>query len=85
MFNLKSLVIFAQLSALTPTFWLAQARQPNEPITTQSVEPTDRERIKAAREKADREMKADTARPWHGQDWGSGRVLRSQQPQAPVK
>ena len=85
MFNLKSLMIIAQLFALTSTFALAQAQPPNEPTTTYSVEPTDRERIKAAREKADREMKSDTSRPWHGQDWGSGRVLRSQQPESPTK
>ena len=76
--NPTSLMLLALLGALPPVLALAE-------VTDIAPEQTFRERIRADREKYDRDMKLDTKRPWDGQDFGTGTLAKPKLSITPIE
>jgi hypothetical protein len=72
-----------QLTVISTLFATPAFAQGDSCLDCKEVAPpmTDRERIKAERDKFDREMKLDTKRPWDGDPYG---ILRRTPPPTPV-
>ena len=75
--NPTLLTLLALLGALPPNLTLAE-------VTDIAPVQTIRERIKADREKYDRDQKLDTKRPWDGQDFGTGTLPQPKPSTTPI-